>query len=110
MQQQNKKPLRNCPLALRCSLHSDGCVLASDPDHQHHGQNYQRSEPAEGRLTPRHNDERRKQWAERAADLSSNLKDSLREALLIAGSIPSHMGCLVEEVVRVFVASSIYES
>ncbi len=58
-------------------LRADGCVLSSDPDHQHHGQNRQRCEPAESRLSPRHNDESGEQWAERAANQASYLKDPL---------------------------------
>src|SRR5258707_6253970 len=71
-------------------LRADGCVLSSDPDHQHHGQNCQRCEPAESRLSPGHNDESREQRAERAANLAPDLKDSLGEALPIAGSKARH--------------------
>src|SRR5580658_7781495 len=62
-------------------LPTDSCVLSSDPDHQHHGKDCQRCEPAKSRLSPWYNDESCQQWAESAANLTSNLEDSLGKAL-----------------------------
>src|SRR5258707_15897754 len=74
-------------------LRADSVVLSSDPDRQHHGKNCQRCEPAKCRLSPWYNDESCEQWAESAANLTSNLEDSLCKALPIAGSVPGHAGC-----------------
>ena len=74
-------------------LRTDSGVLSSDPDHQHHGKDCQGCEPAKGRLSPWYNDESREQWAESAANLTSNLEDSLGEALPIAGCVSGHARC-----------------
>ena len=74
-------------------LCADGCVLSGDSDHQQHGQDCQQCEPAESRLPSWDNDEGREQWAERSADLASDLEDSLCQALSIAGSISRHARC-----------------
>src|SRR5580692_8234955 len=49
-------------------LRTDRCVLSSDPDRQHHGEDCQRCEPAKSRLSPWYNDESSEQWAESAAN------------------------------------------
>jgi hypothetical protein len=45
------------------------------------------------RLSPWYNDESCEQWAESAANLTSNLEDSLGQALPIAGSVSGHARC-----------------
>src|ERR1700722_5660085 len=74
-------------------LPTDSGVLPGDPDHQPHGKDCQRCEPAKSRLSPGYNDESCQQWAESAAYLTSNLEDSLSQALPIAGSVSGHARC-----------------
>ena len=73
-------------------LPPDRALLPGGPGQQHHRQNRHQGEYREAALPAGYDDEGGEERAERAANLSSHLKDSLREPLPAARGIPGGSG------------------